>query len=88
MMNKQFYVFEPTRFSGNVLYGDLGLKTPTFVEGLPEVAATWDPITLKKMAELDADHLFLVNADEVGVDECVKIEYKSCLTSNLNGVEM
>lgn len=58
-----YYVVEKDRHSGNVLYGDLGIKAPEFVAGLPAAEATWNPISLEKVAELDADHIILVSKD-------------------------
>lgn len=70
VMNKQFYVVDETRFSGNVLYGDLSLRAPSFLASLPDTGAQWDPVTLEKLSELDADHIFLLNPEgEMGVDE-------------------
>lgn len=68
--NKQFYVIDETRHSGKVVYGDLGIKVPEFVKQLPTGSATWDPVTLEKISELDADHIFLINTEgAAGVEE-------------------
>ncbi len=63
---KQFYLFEETRFSGKVMYGDLGVTRPKLVQNLAAPSAKWEPISLEKLSELDADHLFLVKKDGVG----------------------
>ncbi|MDO7908241.1 ABC transporter substrate-binding protein [Paenibacillus sp. JX-17] len=65
-IQQQLYIVEPTRTSGNVLYGDLGVKVPALVASLPAPGATWEAISLEKLADLDADHIFLINADGVG----------------------
>lgn len=65
LVQKNFYIVDETRSSGAVLYGDLGLKLPNLVTEIPaESRATWNPITLEKLAELTADHIFLVNSDK------------------------
>ncbi|TWI58070.1 ABC transporter substrate-binding protein [Halalkalibacter nanhaiisediminis] len=70
VMNKQFYVVDETRFSGNVIYGDLEIQAPEFLASLPDTGDTWDPVTIEKLSELDADHIFLLNPEgEMGVDE-------------------
>ncbi|PLR77347.1 ferrichrome ABC transporter substrate-binding protein [Bacillus sp. V3-13] len=63
VMGEQFYLFEHDRYSGTVLYNDLGIQQPSFVKSLPEAGVQWDPISLEKLAELDADHIFLVSKE-------------------------
>ena len=60
VIGEQYYLFEQDRHAGNVLYGDLGITVPSFVENLGETEAAWSPISLEALAELDADHLFLI----------------------------
>jgi iron complex transport system substrate-binding protein len=82
--NKQFFVIDETRHSGNVLYGDLGIKVPEFVKNLPTGSAAWDPVTLEKLSELDADHIFLINTEgAVGVEEI----YANPIWKGLNAVK-
>ncbi|SFS50773.1 iron-hydroxamate ABC transporter substrate-binding protein [Paenibacillus sp. 453mf] len=61
----QFYMVSEDLSSGTVMYGDLGLAVPEVVK---EISATgtgnWLPISLEKLAELDTDHLFLINSDK------------------------
>ncbi|WP_238594647.1 iron-hydroxamate ABC transporter substrate-binding protein [Caenibacillus caldisaponilyticus] len=65
LTQKQFYVVDPTRSSGAVLYHDLGLNVPKMVQDLPkDPNATWKPVSLEKLADLDADEIFLVNSDK------------------------
>lgn len=68
---KQFYLFEKTRFSGNVLYRDLGLTPPAFVEKLGDPAAAWNPISLESLSELKADHIFVINKSAVAEDNAL-----------------
>ena len=50
--------------SGAAMYEDLGLKVPEVVK---EISASgesnWNAISLEKLVELNADHLFLINSD-------------------------
>lgn len=65
LIKKNFYIVDETRSSGAVVYGDLGLKLPNLVTEIPAASrATWNPISLEKLAELTADHIFLVNSDK------------------------
>ncbi|MCL6457545.1 MAG: iron-hydroxamate ABC transporter substrate-binding protein [Gorillibacterium sp.] len=65
LVQKQFYLVDETQSSGAVLYGDLGIKRPNLVTDIPDASkATWNPISLEKLAELNADHIFLVNSDK------------------------
>ncbi|WP_229106853.1 ABC transporter substrate-binding protein [Paenibacillus sp. 1001270B_150601_E10] len=71
LTNKQFFLVDETVSSGAVLYGDLGIKPPNLVSEIPAGSrASWNPITLEKLAELDADDIFIVNSDKAtGADE-------------------
>jgi iron complex transport system substrate-binding protein len=60
VMGEQIYLLENNRFSAKVLYGDLGVKQPAFIENLGPAGAAWDPLTLEKLPEIKADHIFLV----------------------------
>lgn len=64
LVSKNFYVVNGEVASGSVLYGDLGMKLPDVLSVLPEATANWNPISLEKLVELDADYLFLVNSDK------------------------
>lgn len=70
LVQKSFFIVDETRSSGSVLYGDIGLKLPNLVTEIPaESRATWNPISLEKLAELTADHIFLVNSDAADASE-------------------
>ncbi len=63
--NNQVFMVSDNRSSGTVLYQDLGLQVPKLVEEISKNAtADWNQVSLEKLAELDADHIFLVNSDE------------------------
>ncbi|WP_077212132.1 iron-hydroxamate ABC transporter substrate-binding protein [Bacillus dakarensis] len=57
----QFFLFEQNRHSAEVIYSELGLKFPALVEELGTAeAASWNPISVEKLSELDADHVLLL----------------------------
>ncbi|SEN93433.1 iron complex transport system substrate-binding protein [Mesobacillus persicus] len=56
----QFYLFEQNRHSAEVLYSELGVNQPTLIEELGVAAAAWNPISVEKLSELDADHVILL----------------------------
>ncbi|MCP3029374.1 ABC transporter substrate-binding protein [Halobacillus sp. A5] len=58
-MGEEFYVFEPDRYGAEVLYDEVGLTPPDFVEGL-EQEEQWNPISMEKLGELDAEHVFVI----------------------------
>ncbi len=60
-----FFIVSANTSSGSVMYEDLGLKVPAVVEEITaEAAANWNPISLEKLVELDADYIFMVNSME------------------------
>lgn len=58
---KQYYLLESNRYAGNVLYNDLGITQPKMIQDLPPAEASWNPIALEALTELDADHIFLAS---------------------------
>jgi iron complex transport system substrate-binding protein len=86
VMADKFYLMENNRFSANVLYGDLGIKQPAFVEGLGGAAVQWDPIALEKLPEIKADHIFLLSKKgEAGLDILAKSSIWNGLDAVKNG---
>jgi len=70
LVQKSFFIVDKQMACGSVLYGDLGLQPPELVLNLPkDDDASWKPVTLEKLAELDADYIFLVNSDGPGGKE-------------------
>ncbi|SEO07372.1 iron complex transport system substrate-binding protein [Amphibacillus marinus] len=62
-----FYIVGDAVSSGAVLYQDLGIAVPAVVEEVSSAATgNWSPISLEKLAELDADHIFLINSSDSG----------------------
>lgn len=79
-----FYIVDETKASGSIIYNELGIKIPNVVAGLPaDQKANWNKISLEKLAELDADHIFLVNSD-VEASEAVM---KDAIWKNLKAVK-
>ncbi|MCT2535499.1 iron-hydroxamate ABC transporter substrate-binding protein [Aquibacillus koreensis] len=65
LVSNTFYIVSENLSSGDVLYNDLGLTVPNVVTEISESSeANWSEISLEKLAELDADHIFLVNSDK------------------------
>lgn len=65
LVNNTFFIVSDKVSSGVVLYDDLGLEKPNVVKEISTTATdNWSEISLEKLAELDADHLFLVNSDK------------------------
>lgn len=73
LVAKNFYLVDDTKSSGAVLYKDLGLTPPNLVSSIPaEAKASWNPVTMEKLAELNADYIFLVNSDKTDAAETLK----------------
>ncbi len=65
-----FYVVNDALSSGDVLYNDLGITLPNVVQEISNSStANWSEISLEKLAELDADHIFLLNSDGNGAEK-------------------
>lgn len=64
-----FYIVSENLSSGDLLYNDLGLTAPAVVSEISETTtANWSEISLEKLAELEAEHIFLVNSDQGNAD--------------------
>lgn len=64
----QYFVFEGDRYASNVLYNDLGIQKPKYIENLGGAKATWQGTSLEALADLDADHIFIAALpDEAGL---------------------
>ncbi|MCM2674601.1 ABC transporter substrate-binding protein [Alkalicoccobacillus plakortidis] len=65
-----YYAVSPTQSSGATLFEDLELNPANVNANLPEDnVAQWNPVTLESLAELDADHLILVNSTESSIED-------------------
>jgi len=64
VVNKTVFMVSENAASGVVMYSDLGLKVPSLVKEVSSAATgDWSQVSLEKLAELDADHLFIINSD-------------------------
>nr|WP_051318286.1 iron-hydroxamate ABC transporter substrate-binding protein [Cohnella thermotolerans] len=65
LVQNSFFVVSDKQSSGDVLYNDLGFKVPAVVKEISaKGTGNWNPISLEKLADLDADHLILINSDK------------------------
>ncbi|MED3498175.1 AraC family transcriptional regulator [Brevibacillus agri] len=70
---KAVYMARQDLSSGDVLYKDLGFKVPAVVQEISKSGdANWNSVSLEKLAQLDADYLFVVNSKGVSKDEFLK----------------
>lgn len=68
--SKNTYVVHEKLSSGDVLYRDLGLKVPDEVKEISATAtANWNPISKEKLAELNADYLFIIKSTAITKEE-------------------
>jgi iron complex transport system substrate-binding protein len=73
LIQKSFFVVSDKLSSGAVLYQDLGLEVPEVVKEISAASEfSWNSISLEKLAELDADHLILINSDADTGSEALK----------------
>lgn len=64
LVGGSFFIVSDNLSSGAVLYGDLGLKVPEVVKEISASATgNWSAISLEKLVELDADHLFIIDSE-------------------------
>lgn len=59
----KYFVFEKDRNSAGVLYDELGVTVPSFIDDLGEASPQWEALSLEKLSELDADHVILLADD-------------------------
>lgn len=65
----EFFLFEQYRHSAEVLYSELGISSPALVTKISESRQQWNPISIEKLSELEADHVFLLAAEgEQGIE--------------------
>lgn len=56
----KFYLLEKDRHSASVVYEELGIKVPPLVDSLGKAEVQWNPLSIEKLSELKADHVFLL----------------------------
>lgn len=65
----KYFLFEKNRHSANMIYNELGVTVPGLVEELGQGESAWNPISLEKLSEIDADHLIILgNKDDEGIE--------------------
>ncbi|KHE70494.1 ABC transporter substrate-binding protein [Halobacillus sp. BBL2006] len=70
LVGNTFYVVNDQLSAGDVLYNDLDITKPNVVKEIAEKSTSnWSEISLEKLAQLDADHIFLINSDGEGAEK-------------------
>jgi iron complex transport system substrate-binding protein len=73
LIQKNFYVVSDKLSSGSVMYTDLGLLAPDVVKEISlKGTGNWNAISLEELAEMNADHIFLINGDKADGAETLK----------------
>ncbi|KMK75234.1 ABC transporter substrate-binding protein [Alkalihalobacillus pseudalcaliphilus] len=86
LINSSFFIVNENLSSGAVMYGDLGLTAPAVVQEISAAdTANWSAISLEKLVELDADHLFLINSDGDGADSAIQDNLWKSIPAVQNG---
>lgn len=81
-----FWIVVDDQSSGAVMYQDLGLKVPSIVTEISEGEGNiWRSLSLEAMAELDTDHIFLINSDAATGSEALKDPIWTSLPAVVNG---
>lgn len=67
---KSVFIVSEQLSSGDVLYRDLGLRVPGVVQEVSQSgSANWNQLSMEKLVELDADHIFIINSTGVSMEE-------------------
>ncbi|QOS82697.1 iron-hydroxamate ABC transporter substrate-binding protein [Paenibacillus sp. JNUCC31] len=86
LFNNKFYVVSDNVSSGEVMYNELGLLEPEVVkEASVKATGNWSEISLERIAEIDADYLFLVNSDKGTGAEALKDSVWQSIPAVKNG---
>ncbi|MEK3883336.1 ABC transporter substrate-binding protein [Paenibacillus sp. PL2-23] len=73
LMDGKFYIVSDKVSAGAVLYKDLSLSIPSLVQQIAAVSTVnWNVVSLEKLAQLDADHIFLINSDSGSGSEALR----------------
>ncbi|MFD1453491.1 MULTISPECIES: iron-hydroxamate ABC transporter substrate-binding protein [Oceanobacillus] len=65
----KYFLFEENRHSANMIYNELGVEVPELVKELGQGEEAWNPISLEKLSEIDADHLIILGyEDDEGIE--------------------
>ncbi|MFD1065082.1 iron-hydroxamate ABC transporter substrate-binding protein [Oceanobacillus locisalsi] len=64
----EYFLFEENRHTANMIYNEMDVEVPGIVEELGQGGEAWNPISLEKLSEMDADHLIILgNEDDEGI---------------------
>jgi iron complex transport system substrate-binding protein len=86
LVQKQFYVVSEKLSSGSVVYQDLGFGVPDAVKEISAAGTgNWNPISMEKLASMNADYIFLVNSDKSTGSEALKDPVWSGIPAVKNG---
>lgn len=80
----KYFLFEENRHSADMIYSKLGVQVPQLVKELGETKAAWDPITLEKLSELDADHVIILGYED---DEGIEALNNSNVWQNIKAMQ-
>lgn len=81
-----FWMVSEGQSSGDVLYNDLGFTVPELVHTVSQgEGGIWKSVSLEALAELDADHIFLVNSDTASGSEALNDSVWQSIKAVKNG---
>ncbi|WP_080875525.1 iron-hydroxamate ABC transporter substrate-binding protein [Oceanobacillus timonensis] len=60
----EYFLFEENRHTATMIYNEMGVEVPDIVEELGQGGEAWNPISLEKLSEIDADHLIILGNEE------------------------
>ena len=65
----KYFLFEENRHTADMIYNELDVEAPEIVEELGNGEEAWNPISLEKLSEMDADHLIILGyEDDEGIE--------------------
>ncbi len=86
LVNGTFWMVSKNESSGAVIYNDLGLQVPELVDKISrEEGGIWKSVSMEGLAELDADHIFLINSDKASGSEALNDPVWKSITAVKNG---
>ncbi|OWA35960.1 ABC transporter substrate-binding protein [Saccharibacillus sp. O16] len=70
ILDNDVYVVNQNLSSGDVIYKDLGMGVPAVVQEISQKSeSNWSSLSLERLADMDADYLFLVNGSGKSKEE-------------------
>lgn len=80
----KYFLFEENRHSANMIYNELGVEVPGIVKDLGQGGEAWNPISLEKLSEIDADHMIILGYED---DEGIEALKNSSVWNNTDVVQ-